>query len=261
MRIETLGDGEPEIAVIGGIHGDEPSGQRAVEGLMEDPPDVERPVKLIVVNEEALEAGERYLDEDLNRAFPGDPDADTHEGRLAAKLTDALEGTVALSLHSTQSYPKPFAITREVDDLAREFVPALPVDSLVTAGTFTDGRLLDVADVIEVEAGHQGSERAAENAALIVDAFLKAAGVLPGEVERREHLPVYRLSRSVPKAAATDYDLLAANFERVSPGEPFAAAGGEEVVADEPFYPVLMSAEGYESIFGYAAEHVGSIEG
>src|SRR6056297_3042327 len=127
MRIETLGNGEPEIAVIGAIHGDEPSGQRAVEGLMEDPPDVERPVKLIVVNEEALAADERYLDEDLNRAFPGDPDADTHEGRLAARLTDALEGTVALSLHSTQSYPKPFAITRGVDDLARQYVPALPV--------------------------------------------------------------------------------------------------------------------------------------
>jgi hypothetical protein len=115
--------------------------------------------------------------------------------------------------------------------------------------------------VIEVEAGHQGSERAAENAALLVDAFLKATGVLPGEVERREHLPVYRLSRSVPKAAATDYDLLAANFERVAPGEPFAAVDDEEVVADEPFYPVLMSAEGYETIFGYAAERVGSIEG
>jgi hypothetical protein len=164
-------------------------------------------------------------------------------------------------LHSTQSYPKPFAITESVNELAEEIVPALPVDALVTSGDFADGRLLDVADVIEVEAGHQGSERAAENAALLVDAFLKATGVLPGEVERSTHLPVYRLSRSVPKAAATDYDLLVANFERVGSGETFAEMGDEKVVADEPFYPVLMSAEGYEGIFGYAAERVGSIEG
>ncbi|WP_248517319.1 succinylglutamate desuccinylase/aspartoacylase domain-containing protein [Salinarchaeum laminariae] len=260
MRVETIGNGEPEIAVVGGIHGDEPSGQRAVEGLIDDPPEVERPVKLIVANEAALEADERYLDEDLNRAFPGSHDADTHEGRLAARLTEELEDTLAFSLHSTQSYPKPFAITTEVDDLAREIVPALPVDALVTSGEFTDGRLLDVANVVEVEAGHQGSERAAENAALLVDAFLKTTGVLPGETERRTHLPVYRLSRSVPKAAATDYDLLAANFERVGTGEAFAAADDEEIVADEPFYPVLMSAEGYEGIYGYAAERVGSIE-
>jgi len=260
MRVETLGEGAPEVAVIGGIHGDEPSGRRAVEALMENPPDVERPLKLIVANEAALEAGERYLEEDLNRAFPGDPDADTHEGRLAAALTEELAGTLALSLHSTQSYPKPFAITGGVDDLARELVPALPVEALVTSGAFSDGRLLAVADVIEVEAGHQGSERAAENAALLVDAFLRATGVLPGGVERRDHLPVYRLSRSVPKDAATEYDLLAANFERVSSGEAFAAVDDEDVVADEPFYPVLMSENGYEGIFGYAAEHVGSIE-
>lgn len=261
MRVETIGDGEPEVAVIGGIHGDEPSGRRAVEALLDDPPDVDRPVKLIVANEAALEADERYLEADLNRAFPGDPEADTHEGRLAARLTEELEGTLALSLHSTQSHPKPFAITESVDDLAREVVPELPVEALVTSGDFADGRLLAVADVIEVEAGHQGSERAAENAALIVDAFLRATGVLPGEPEPRAHLPVYRLSRSVPKSAAAEYDLLAPNFERVAPGEAFAAEGDEEVVADEPFYPVLMSAEGYEAIFGYAAERVGTIEG
>lgn len=259
MRVETLGEGEPDVAVVGGIHGDEPSGPAAIEALLDDPPNVERPVKLIIANEEALAAGERYLEEDLNRAFPGDPDADTHEGRLAAELAAEIVGCVTLSLHSTQSYPEPFAIVPEVTDLVREIVPALPVDVVVESGQFVDGRLLAITDVIEVECGYQGSDRAAENASALVDAFLRATGVLPGPVERREDIPLYRLARSVPKASAGEYDLLAANFERVSSGEAFAAADDERFVADEPFYPVLMSAEGYESIFGYAAERVGSI--
>jgi succinylglutamate desuccinylase len=74
MRIEQFGEGDPEVAVVGGIHGDEPCGVRAIERLLENPPSVRRPVALVVANERALAAGTRRVDEDLNRAFPGDPD-------------------------------------------------------------------------------------------------------------------------------------------------------------------------------------------
>ncbi len=92
MRVAQLGSGTPEIAVVAGIHGDEPCGVRAVERLLDDPPAVERPVKLVVANETALERRVRFVDEDLNRTFPGDPNAKTHEGQLAHRLVEELEG-------------------------------------------------------------------------------------------------------------------------------------------------------------------------
>lgn len=275
MRVETLGDGAPEVAVVGGIHGDEPSGVRAIERVLEANPDVDRPVAFIIANERALDAGVRYIDEDLNRAFPGDPDADTHEGRLAAELLEVVDGCTVLSLHSTQSHPEPFAIVTEINDLAREIVPKLPVESVVTSAEFSQGRLLETGDVIEVEAGHQGSERAAYNAEALVWAFLQATGVLSEPVEvdgavvdtdatRADNgsrpLPVYRLSRLIPKSEAETYELLTPNFERVDVGDVFAAIDDEGIVADEPFYPVLMSEEGYERIFGYAAERIDVLE-
>ncbi len=91
MRVAQLGSGTPEIAVVAGIHGDEPCGVRAVERLLDERPTVNRPVKLVVANEAALERRVRFIDEDLNRTFPGDPDAKTHEGRLAAALVSELE--------------------------------------------------------------------------------------------------------------------------------------------------------------------------
>jgi photosystem II stability/assembly factor-like uncharacterized protein len=42
-------------------------------------------------------------------------------------------------------------------------------------------------------------------------------------------------------------------------GERFASAGGEAVVAEEDFHPILMSAYGYEDVFGYTAERVGTM--
>ncbi len=253
MRVAQIGSGTPELAILAGVHGDEPCGVRAVERLLEQRPAVERPVKLVVANERALEQQVRYVDEDLNRAFPGDPEAETHEGRLAAELTDELEGCFTFSMHSTQSHSEPFAIVKSVTETARELCPQLPVAAMVETGNFSEGRLFTEIDTIEVECGLQGSETAAENAYSLTRAFLTATGALPGDRVSRE-LPVYRLVDCIWKDQADTYEVFVDNFTRVDEGDPFAAADGEKQVADEPFYPVLMSANGYRDVFGYTAE-------
>lgn len=261
MRIEQLGDGEPEIAVLAAIHGDEPCGVYAVERLLAADPDVERPVKLIVVNERALARGVRYTESDLNRVFPGGPDADTYEERLAHELTNELRGLTTFSMHSTQSYDDPFAVVDEAGPLADAICPYLSVDAVVEATGFTEGRLVEYADVVEVECGLQGTAKAAENAVTLIYEFLAAVGALPSERAEAENVPVFRLRKLVPKRTAEEYAVFAANFQRVSAGETFAAIDGEKLVADEPFYPVLMSPYGYEEEFGYAGELTGQLGG
>jgi succinylglutamate desuccinylase len=260
MRVEQLGDGEPEIAIVGGIHGDEPCGPRAIEALLQADPDPARPVKLIVANEEARARNLRYVEEDLNRAFPGAPDADTHEGRLAHDLLAELRDCVVFSMHSTQSYGGPFALCDTVDALTRSACPYLAVDALVETSQFSDGRLIERPNVLEVECGLQGSEAAAENAERLIREFLAAVGALPGEPHEDREVPVYRMCRRIPKRRGDRYEVFAENFERVNAGEAFAAVDGEQLVAEEPFYPILMSSYGYEDVFGYTGELVGKLE-
>jgi hypothetical protein len=276
MRIHQLGEGTPEVAVVGAIHGDEPCGARAIERIVADAPDVERPVKMIVANEEALELGVRYVDEDLNRAFPGDAEADTHEGRLAADLAREVRGCTTLAIHSTQSYPEPFAIVKSTDAVTRAVCPRLPVETVVETDAYTEGRLVQFPHVLEVEAGLQGSDRAAKNAFRLATAFLAATGVggnpagrggttvdaaADGGVEAAGRTStVFRLSEPIPKPPAEEYEVFAENFRLVRAGEPFAAADGEELLAEEDFYPVLLSPYGYEDVFGYVAQKVGQLE-
>ncbi|WP_049927221.1 succinylglutamate desuccinylase/aspartoacylase domain-containing protein [Halopiger goleimassiliensis] len=255
MRVAQLGSGTPEVAVVAGVHGDEPCGVRAIERLLEERPTVERPVKLVVANEEALERRVRFLDEDLNRAFPGDPDAQTHEKRLAHRLTEELADCLTFSMHSTQSHGDPFAIVNGVSATARDLVPQLPVTAMVETSEFAEGRLFSEIETIEVECGLQGSETAAQNADRLTRAFLTAVGVLPGDTMRRE-LPVYRLTDVIEKQTADSYEVFVENFTEVEAGETFAAADGDEQIAQEAFYPVLMSPYGYRDVFGYAAEKV-----
>ncbi|NGM69395.1 succinylglutamate desuccinylase [Natronolimnobius sp. AArcel1] len=253
MKVAQLGSGTPELAVVAGIHGDEPCGVRAVKRLLDERPTVERPVKLVIANEKALERQVRFVDEDLNRAFPGDPTAQTHEGELAHRLVEELEGCHTFSMHSTQSHAEPFAIVNGVSQTAKRIVPQLPVAAMVETSDFAEGRLFTEINTIEVECGLQGSETAAQNADRLTRAFLTAVGALPGDTMRRD-LPVFRLTDVIRKADADTYEVFVDNFAKVAPGDPFAAADGEKQVAQEAFYPILMSSHGYSEVFGYAAE-------
>ncbi|WP_439026949.1 succinylglutamate desuccinylase [Haloarchaeobius sp. DT45] len=259
MKVTVLGDGEPEVAVVAGVHGDEPCGVHAVETLLDRSPNLDRAVKFVVANEAAVERCVRYVEEDLNRAFPGYPDGDTHEKRLAYDLAHELTGCRVLALHSTQSHDEPFAVVDGVDDVVREVCPGLPLAAIVETGRYVEGRIFNsVPQTIEVECGLQGSEDAKRNAVHLTESFLTAVGALPGTIPPRR-VPIYRLTDRVPKVAADEYEVFAANFERVESGEAFAAVDGESRVAEEEFYPVLLSAYGYEDVFGYAAEKVGTV--
>lgn len=263
MRVEQLGDGEPELAVVGGIHGDEPCGAHAVETLLAANPVVERPVKCIIANERALEHGVRYTEADLNRAFPGDPHAEGYEARLAAELLDEVRGCTVLALHATQSTPKPFAIVDEIGPLAESICPYLSIEAIVNPGC-VDAALGAHVDAIEVECGLQGSPQIAENAATIVHEFLAATDAVThtqlGSEPAERSLPVFRLERSIPKPPADSYAVHVENFEQVEEGTVFASIDGEALIAEEPFYPVLMSPYGYTNQFGYAAERTDKLE-
>ncbi len=267
MQVIELGDGKPEVAVVGGIHGDEPCGPIAINRLLAEEPSVERPVKFIIANEEALEAGVRYLDTDLNRAFPGDPDADLHENRLAYDLAREIQDCTTLALHSTQSYADPIGVIKSFDEVARAIYPRLPVNVVIETDEHTDGRLIEYPHTIEVECGLQGTADAADNGYELVRAFLVATGVLRQDEDEtrldapeRDEVSVFRLEGPIPKPEAERYDVLAENFTKVDAGEAFARADDDEIVAEKSFYPVLLSPNGYESIFGYVSKKVGTVE-
>jgi predicted deacylase len=261
MRVETVGDGAPEVAVVGAIHGDEPCGARAIERfLASDYVDqVRRPATLIVANERALERGERFVDVDLNRSFPGDPEADAHERRLAHALLTEIEGLFTLGFHATVSYDEPFGTLAGVDRQTAEAMRALPLAHAADFAGIVEGRSVNLPGFINVEAGYQGSDQAAANAYDCLLAFFRHAGVLAGD-QRATETAHYQVDATIEKDPGRRYEVLAANFERVAAGEAYARVDGDPIHADAPFWPVLLSADGHERLLGYRSERTGPIE-
>jgi hypothetical protein len=265
MRVETVApdgtDAEPAVAAVGGVHGDEPCGVRAIERFLSEGPvdDVRRPVKLIVANERALEAGTRYVEGDLNRLFPGDPESDTHEERLAHHLLTEIRDCTTLGFHATVSFDRPFGTLADLTPAKAELMRALPLSHAADFTGTVSGRSVNLPGFVNVEAGYQGSDAAADNAYDCLLAYLRVTDVLPGAPDPTDTAH-YHVRRTIEKAPGTTYRVHAGNFERVPPGTAYATTGtGEELVAESEFWPVLLSADGHDALLGYAADRTGEI--
>lgn len=258
MKITTRGTGDPEVAVVGAVHGDEPCGARAIERLLASDLKFERPTKFVVVNEEALERGVRFVDVDLNQVLPGDPNADEHERRLAAQLVQEVEGCFALGIHSTHSFNEPFGVLSNPTDRKRKVFRRMAVDQVVDTTGLSEGRCVDQPRFVDVEVGPQGTEKAVEQAEHCVRSFLATVGAIPGSA-RPTPTDYYEVTEIEEKQLGSEYEFLARNFSKVEAGETYARRDGEELVADESFWPVLASAGGHDTILGYRAQLVGEL--
>ena len=276
MRVHDLGGDDPSYAVVACLHGDEPCGLRAVEHLRANEPALAEPLRLVVANERAIDDGCRCVDEDLNRAFPGDPDGDSHESRLAADVLSAVEGRTVLDFHSTVSGPEPFAVVGRAPDRSLALAAATGTDHAVDAG-YLGGGLLSHVDGVAVECGLKGSTAAAGVAVRVLARFLTAAELVsepaavltsdqtaaPPDTAPGHTLPARgttpELFRIVGEAGQPGDVFTGENFQRVAAGEAFAHRDGEPVRAEEPFYPVLMSTDGYADKLGFRAVREGRL--
>jgi hypothetical protein len=253
--VTAAGPGEPEVAVVGGVHGDEPSGVRAVRRLREADLDLQRGVLFVVANPAAVAADQRFLDSDLNRVFPGDPRGD-REQRLAADLCGIVGGVTSLSIHGTHSRQEPFALVHRSQPGEYDLAAGLPVRHVVDHSGVNEGTITTCGCLVEVEVGIQGTDAAARMAEDQALAFLRRVDALPGEPPPADPA-FFHMTEPVPKPPGARGELFVENFEFVPEGTVYARVDGRDLVADEAFYPILMSECGYTDIYGYKGRKLG----
>lgn len=93
------GNGEITLAIVCCQHGNEVFGKRVFDYYQDKLPGI----RLIMANEEAFDQGKRFIDDDLNRSFPGDNEG-SHEEQLAAQILPHIKDVqYVLDIHTTTS--------------------------------------------------------------------------------------------------------------------------------------------------------------
>lgn len=259
LDVTVHGPGEPEVVIVAGVHGDERSGIRAVRRLREKDLDLQRGVAFVLANPPAIDANERYLDSDLNRVFPGDMNGDMEE-QLAAKLCELVEDRVTLSLHGTKSEPTPFALIHSDQESEFELASRLPVPYVVDHWGVNEQTITTCGLTVEIELSAIDTEKEAHAAENQTIAFLRVVGALPGEPSHTDTV-YFHMSEPVPKPEGSTYQVHVENFNRVPAGTVYATVDGRELVADEEFWPIMMSEDGSPDIFGYRGTKIGETLG
>ena len=152
----------PTVVFIAGMHGNEPSGVFALGEVLKTIEQNNIEIKgnfyAVVGNIKALEIGERYLDEDLNRIWTDDHIKDLNsksDKDLSQEAIEQLEINHLLDdiinkkkgplyfidLHTTSSQTIPFTLVNDTL-LNRRFVSQYPVPMILGIEEYLDGPLL-----------------------------------------------------------------------------------------------------------------------
>ncbi|MCP4203494.1 MAG: hypothetical protein GY769_16370 [bacterium] len=191
----------PTLIVLGAVHGNEPSGYKAMLSLFSR--FVETPVKLrgsmvgLVGNRQALTESVRFCEEDLNRLWLPDRVArirvaENLSGEMAEArdlyleiervLTESDGPVYALDIHSTSGAGPSFVV---LDDSLpnREFALELEVPMVLGIEEELEGTLLDYLNARGVrtagfEAGQHDDPESVERAEAAIWVAMRASGVL-----------------------------------------------------------------------------------
>lgn len=251
------------LIVVGSIHGNEPAGAKALEQIvrrlvMEGPGvSLARGDLLALVgNVAALEAGARFIDEDLNRQWSPErveslrarsvAELATSEDRERKALVAEIERgfalargpVVLLDLHTTSGEGKPFAVF--ADTLrSRRFARRFPVPAVLGLEEQLEGTLADYVGLlghvaVAFEGGQHDDPRSVENLiAVVAIALGELAMVDPrkfGVDERRRDLE--KATQGVPGIVEVVYR------HGIEPQDGFRMRPGyrsfEPVVAGQP---------------------------
>lgn len=107
------------ITIMGGVHGDEPSGIRIVQYLMEKYERIEQgKLHFILANTLAITRKQRCVFTNMNRAFIDNLQAQTWEEKRAQELLPLLRSTdVLIDIHNTiRTNTQPFVICEKPDE-------------------------------------------------------------------------------------------------------------------------------------------------
>jgi succinylglutamate desuccinylase len=275
----------PTVVLIGGMHGNEPAGTRAIPRVLRQLAEREAPLRGRVIglagNLGALAAGHRYLDRDLNRGWThegvaalldpaaGPGAAEDREQRellatLAPLLAEAREPLVFLDLHSTSGDSPPFTVMADV--LRNRAVGlSFPLPVILGIEELLDGTLLgyfcDLGHVaVAVEGGQSQDPRTVANHEAAIWSTLIAAGSLPAGAVPNLEAHCHRLreaARGLPPIVEIRHRHLvrADDGFRMAPGwVSFMPVRRGQVVAEDRHGPVECPEAGLMLMPRYQAQ-------
>ncbi len=251
-------DKKPVIAVVGCIHGDETVGRKIILRL--------RKMKIrkgtlitIIANEKEMEKNKRFIDQDLNRSFPGKSKGN-YEERLARNILKITKrADFVIDIHSTTTDVKNLAIITKKDKDTLDLAYAVePRRVILMKKDIAKKSFINYCKVgVSLEYGKDGSNATYDNTFNSIMLLLEKAKMVDDKKRKSKSkcrkIDYYKMKGMVKKTRKDVLMKNVKNFKLIKKGDVFATRNGKKLLAKDDFYPVLFGESAYDNIFGFKA--------
>lgn len=250
--IGEIGKGVPLITFNVGTHGNEVQPIYAVEEILQTLSDKDilgGSVRFTLANPPALRERKRYLEYDLNRAYPGSI-ADSGEKKLAAQLLPLVsDADYVVDLHTAPQSP-PVVILGKRNEQRLELAEASGVEPIVLFEGKVPVAMVDfVRCGIGIELGKHQDPQSKNVGVQVIQNYLRTLGMLSGNPIKASH-KYFEVVGSVPFEAVQNLPLeTIQDFQKI---DPLIMEGPD----GEDIYPFLTGTHSYSSIFCFLVRQV-----
>lgn len=206
-----------------------------------------------IANKKAFEKGKRFIDQDLNRSFPGKVKGN-YEEMLAYKLLPTIKSAdIVIDIHSTKSELKDTLIVTKLNTKTLACIEAIKPKRLLLMSATKNSALISRAKIgIGFEYGRDNDARVLHSTVVGIKRLLQHLAVLQATTLTTTGVTdYYNVTSIVPKPP--HYKLLKKikNYKLVRKGSRYARKRSEYLTAEEDFYPILFGEKSYKDYFGF----------
>ncbi len=238
-------------------HGDERIGLKVVKEL--EKLNIDKNTLVIhIANKEAFKLQKRFIDQDLNRSFPGKKNGN-YEQRLAYKISSVLKpADVVIDIHSTKSELRDAVIVTKLDKDTRKCIEAIKPKYVLIMSVTKNVALISQAKVgLAFEYGKDNDSATLEKTTRDIKKIFHYFGIINTRYYKRKMPTQYfDVFSSVNKPRGYKILKNIKNYKIIRKDEPFATDGKNFLVAEENFYPILFSEKSYKDIFGFKGKRL-----
>ncbi len=244
----------PLVVVLGCIHGNEKTGAEVIDYLKKIK--IKRGTLVLQIgNPLAKLKNRRFIDQDLNRSFPGKIKGN-YEEMLAYKLKLLISrADFVIDLHTSTADTKSFAIATKRNKSVIKLVSILNLSRIVFMNkNFSRKALTYYCKAgISLEYGKNTSKK------LIIADILTMLGRLGlTDFKKRKIIKTkfYSVISTLKKNNRHVLSKNIRNFKSVKKGDIIANLDKKKLRATKNFYPILFGEKAYKDIFGFCAKKI-----
>jgi len=211
-----------------------------------------------VANKKAADIKQRFIEQDLNRSFPGKKNG-KYEERLAYKLSAKIRSAdIVIDVHSTTSDLKDALIVTKLDNKTLQYVKAIQPKYLLLMNATKSNALISQAKVgIAFEYGKDNDSETCKKTVMGIKRLLKCLELIELKIPKANVTTKYfDVIATVPKPDGYFLTNAIKNYKLIKKGTAYATNGDTQLFAEEDFYPVLFGEKKYIDYFGFMAKKI-----